>query len=81
MKISTYQTPIFTLDAMDLESEEGRDYRETIKIYYDQEEALADGKALQKENQDLLVSVVLGEYETSEGNIFGEPFLLPVNEL
>ena len=71
---------IWTLDAVDKESGEGQDYRETMVTYYNENEAVAAAMKLQQENADLEVGIVYGEYETDSGT-FGEPTTLSLIDL
>lgn len=79
LKEGQQRTPIFTLNAVDLTTEEGfDDMQYTAKTYYSEEEAIKAAKEMANKYSDLdgiiNISVMAGEYELPSGDVYGEPY-------
>lgn len=79
LKEGQQRTPIFTLNAVDLTTDEGFDDMDyTSETYYSEEEAIEAAKDMASAYSDwdnvINISVMAGEYELPSGDVFGEPY-------
>lgn len=79
LKEGQQRTPIFTLNAVDLTTDEGfDDMQYTSKTYYSEEEAIKAAKEMANKYSDwdgiINISVMAGEYEMPSGDVYGEPY-------
>lgn len=67
---------IVTIDCIDIINEQSYDIKETCQVYYSIDDAIETAKALADSSKNLKsvfnISVYVGEYETPNGDIFGE---------
>lgn len=73
------RTPIFTLNAVDLTTDEGfNDMQYTSQTYYSEQEAIEAAKDMANTYSDwdgvINISVMAGEYELPSGDVYGEPY-------
>ena len=79
LKESQVKKDVFTISAFDIENEEDvSDMQYCAKTYYDINDAIASATKFAQSLVDygkvVMVTVYAGEYETDNGNIFGEPY-------
>ena len=79
LKENIEKTPIFTLNAVDLTTDEGfDDMQYTSKTYYSEEEAIKAAKEMANAYSDwdgvINISIMAGEYELPSGEVYGEPY-------
>ena len=77
LKENVEKTPIFTLNAVNLTTDEGLDDMQyTAQTYYSEEEAIAAAKEMAASYSDwddvINISVMAGEYELPSGDVYGE---------
>ena len=67
---------IYTIDIFDIDEDESIDDMKYAHSYYDIDEAIEDAKKIaykySDENDVIIVSVMAGEYETPQGDTFGD---------
>lgn len=79
LKEGQQRTPIFTLNAVDLTTDDGiDDMQYTSQTYYSEEEAIEAAKDMASAYSDwdnvINISVMAGEYELPSGDVYGEPY-------
>jgi hypothetical protein len=80
LRESSYtKTPVFTIEATDIDTDEAfEDVEYTGSIYYSEKEAIDAAREMAQDistEDDLIcVSVFAGEYETDNNDILGEPY-------
>ena len=72
------KTPIFTLNALDITTDEGiEDMKYIGQTYYSEDDAIDAAREMANAYSDwdgvIIVSVMTGEYEMPSGDIYGEP--------
>jgi hypothetical protein len=77
LKEGQQRTPIFTLNAVDLTTDEGfDDMKYTSQTYYSEEEAIEAAKEMANKYSGwdgiINISVMAGEYELPSGDVYGE---------
>lgn len=69
---------IYTINAFNLATDESYDCGATCVTYYSVDTAVSKAidlaKELSEDNDTYMVSVLAGEYEDENGNVFGEPY-------
>lgn len=78
LKEGQQRTPIFTLNAIDLTTDDGiDDMQYTSQTYYSEDEAIEAAKEMANKYSDwdtvINISVMAGEYEMPSGDVYGEP--------
>jgi hypothetical protein len=78
LKEGQQRTPIFTLNAIDLTTDEGiDDMQYTTKTYYSEDEAIEAAKEMANKYSDwdgvINIFIMAGEYELPSGDVYGEP--------